>query len=650
MAPIPCSVSQRFLAFLFVLPVLAAMTGCGVDTVNTTTSGTLALHGIVHGGQQPVTSSQIRLYAAGKTGNGSAPRDMLSVTPAGGGAAVDYVTTDSSGNFTITTDYSCTSSSDQVYIVATGGYPGPSPNPALTMVAALGSCVNVPSISNIFIDEVTTAAAAWALAPFTSATGQIGASATNTTGIANAFLDTQLLANSTNGLPAALLSTQSIQTAKLYALANILAGCVNSDGTAACGPLFSAATTPSGSMPTNTWLAALNIVKNPGYHVGPVFMALPAQPPYPSQLTQAPNDWTMTMTVSGGGIFSPTAMGVDPSGQVWVADYYGGVTGYSPQGVPLAGTPYGVGTPQAGDTAPDGEGHGALYEVYGLAVDTSGNVWATVEEKPYHGGTFGSVVTFAGSSSGSALGTELGQFYDTSIDYPESMAPDRLGNVDIGNYASGSVTIYTNAASGTKVQGGVGDYTNSSGGTSSDAAFPVSIAPDGLGGTWIGNNDYTITHVDAYGNLYRPNCCDDVDGITADAQGNGWAANYYGSSISKVSPGSVTNGVYTPGTVLLNQVTGGGITYPAGVALDNGQNVWIANYRGQSISEVSSTGTPVSPSTGYGLDTAMSLPFGISPDASGNLWVTNFGNNTVTMFFGLAAPTSTPVTAPQTAP
>jgi hypothetical protein len=639
---------------LALFPLLAVLSGCGMGPVTQTTSGTLALHGIVHGGQQPVASSQIRLYSAGKTGNGSVPRDMLSVTPTGGGSAVDYVLTDGNGNFNITGDYSCTASTDQVYIVASGGYPGPSANPALVMVAALGPCGTLLShaaTTSVFIDEITTAAAAWALAPFTSASGQVGSSSTNTVGIANAFLDAQVLANSSTGQPATLLSTQTTETGKLYGLANILAGCVNSDGTAACGPLFSAATTPSGSVPTNTWVAALNIVTNPGYHVGPVFLATPTQPPYPSQMTQAPNDWTMTMTVSGGGIFSPTALGVDPSGEVWVADYYGGVTGYSPQGVPLPGTPYGVGTPQAGDYAPNGEGRGVLSEVYGLAVDTRGNVWATVEEQPYHGGTFGSVVAFAGASSGFTLGAELGQSYDTSIDYPESMAPDNAGNIFIGNYAAGSVSVFNyNSGSFTDAKSGIGTYSNGSAGTTSDAAFPVSIAPDGLGGTWIGNNDYTITHVDAFGNLYRPRCCDDVDGMAADAQGNGWAANYYGSSISKVSPGSVSNGVYTPGTVLLNQATGGGLAYPAGIAIDSGQNVWVANYRGQSISEFSSSGTPLSPGTGYGLDTSMSLPFGVSPDASGNLWVTNFGSNTVTMFFGLATPTSTPVAPPETAP
>jgi hypothetical protein len=653
MAPALKQTKHRLLAAIAMLAGFAMMAGCGAGPATETTSISVALHGVVHGGQPPVAGSVIHLYSAGKGGNGTAARDMLSVAATVNGVptTVDYVTTDSNGNFNITGDYSCNSSSDQVYITASGGNPGQGGsvnNAALVMVAALGSCVNVPGISNIYIDEVTTAAAAWALAPFMTSAANVASSSTNTTGIANAFADAQLLANSTNGQPAILASTQVVETGKLYALANALGGCINSDGTTACGPLFAAATPPGGNPPTDTLSAALNIVKNPGYHVTNVYNAIPTQPAYPSQLPQAPSDWTMTMTVYGGGIYDPTGLGVDPQGEVWVADYYGGLTGYTPQGLPLSGSPFGVGTPQSGDYAPDGEGHGELSEVYGLAVNTAGNIWVTVEEQPNHNGTAGSVVGFYGASSGHSLGSTIGQYYDNSLDYPESLAPDKLGNIYIGNYASGSVTVYN--GSGGLVANGLGTYV-ASGSTASDAAFPVSIAPDGLGGAWLSNNDQTVTHADAAGHLYRPTCCDDVDGIVADAQGNGWASNYFSSSVSEVSPGSTSNGVYTPGTVLLNQQTGGGLSYPAHLTVDAGQSVWVANYHGQTISQIAAvTGTVVSPITGYGKDAAMFLPYSITPDASGNLWVSDFGKNALVMFFGLATPTSMPMTPPQTAP
>jgi hypothetical protein len=82
----------------------------------------------------------------------------------------------------------------------------------------------------------------------------------------------------------------------------------------------------------------------------------------------------------------------------------------------------------------------------------------------------------------------------------------------------------------------------------------------------------------------------------------------------------------------------------------------VANYFGRNISEVAGSagtltaGTPISPASGYGLDANLLQPFSIAPDAGGNLWVSNFGNKTLTMFFGLATPTKTPLQPAPTAP
>jgi hypothetical protein len=46
----------------------------------------------------------------------------------------------------------------------------------------------------------------------------------------------------------------------------------------------------------------------------------------------------------------------------------------------------------------------------------------------------------------------------------------------------------------------------------------------------------------------------------------------------------------------------------------------------------------------------MSEPNYIAPDRSGNLWVSNQSNNSITMFYGIAAPTATPIQPIPTAP
>ena len=320
----------------------------------------MSIQGTVHGGQQPVGESSIQLYAAGKAGNGSSAMTLLK----------NAVTTKDDGTFNITGDYTCDAPDDQLYLVATGGNPGLTPkinNASLVLMTAFGSCVNLPTASYIIINEVTTAAAAWALAPFMKSATEIGASSTNAQGLASAFLNAQLLVDSSTGLSATLPSTLEVETGKLYALGDALAPCVNSTGTIGCNKLYAAATPSGGTAPGNTLNAALNIVQNPGQNVAAVFNLINAQAPFPTTLTKAPHDWTMSLTVTGGGLSSPSALGVDSYNNVWVANYSGSLSAFSPQGAPFPSAPYGV---------------GILSEVYGLAVDFNDNIWVTNEESP----------------------------------------------------------------------------------------------------------------------------------------------------------------------------------------------------------------------------------------------------------------------------
>jgi len=396
------------------------VTGCGMGTSAAPDPVQLTVNGGVHGGQQPVVGAHIALYVAGNAGNGSASSSLLTRP----------VLSDANGNFSITGDYSCPSSTAQVYLVATGGNPGLGSggnNPALAMMAPLGSCGNLSPTQFIWINEVTTVAAAWALAPFTQGISHIGASSTNARGLANAFLDAQLIADTSKGTVATLPSNLTTEPGKINALADAMASCINSDGTSGCSPLFSAATPSGGSAPTNTWDAVINIVKNPGNNVAGVFSAIGPQPPFATTLTQAPNDWTLSLTVTGGGMFvsatgvppdeSPETVGIDSQGNVWVGDHSGILSAFSPQGTPLTSTGFGAGN--AG-------------EAFGLAIDASDNVWLTLAEYGSHNGTKGSIGKFAGASSGASMGTST-IYTDNSLNFPYAIAADSNGNFFIAN-------------------------------------------------------------------------------------------------------------------------------------------------------------------------------------------------------------------------
>jgi len=137
-------------------------------------------HGMVHGGQQPVAGATIQLYAVGTTGDGAASTPLLS--PA--------TVSDANGAFNITGTYTCPSSSSLVYIVANGGNPGLAAgtnNAALSLMAALGPCGNLTASTFIFVNEITTIAAVYPLAPFMTSSSAIGSSSTDVAALASAF-------------------------------------------------------------------------------------------------------------------------------------------------------------------------------------------------------------------------------------------------------------------------------------------------------------------------------------------------------------------------------------------------------------------------------------------------------------------------------
>ena len=620
---------------LFCLTGAATLTGCGVGAISTAVpEQSLTIHGEVHGGQSPVSGSTIALYRVGATGLGSAATNLLSQT----------VTSDANGGFTLTGLYRCTNASDQVYIAATGGNPGLSGNQnnaSLAMVAALGNCGDLNANTSIQINELTTMAAAYALAQFATGVSHVGASATNSVGIQNAMANAQLLANTSTGTLPTLPSTQTVETGKLLALADVIATCVNSNGGTPCSTLYSYLNPVNGAAPADTFQAALSIALNPTAKVAQLFDLVGPQSPFPTSLTAAPNDWTVTMTVTGGGLASPTGLGIDATGNVWVADYYGAVSAFTPQAVALSSSGY---SPA-----------GWLSEVYSLAIDANGDVWMTNEESPQHRSSSsvpyskGTLVKFNGVPSG-LPGTPVNWYFDDTVDYPESVTTDSNGWVVMASYRKSVFSIYK--TDGTAVGTGLG--------SGSSIAAPQSVHMDPNHGVWLANSSnllgphFSVSTASSPATatlIAAPTCCSGANGVAVDQGGNGWFSNYMNSTVSEVS---------ATGTVVLNSINGGKnsngvaqISSPGGIFVDGAQNVWVPNYHGNGTvnsgvveiagnNSTAAAGTPLTPYQ-LGMDVNVVEPFAALGDASGNLWVTSHGNDSLVVFFGLAAPTKTPV-------
>ena len=570
----------------------------------------------VKAGAQPVAGAAVQLYAAGTNGNGSAGSVLLA----------SPIVTGAAGSATIPAGFVCPGAGSLLYLVSSGGTVGLSPaaNAGLKWMAAVGPCSSVAAGSTYAVDETTTVAAAYALAPF-YVSGQIGASSSNIVGLGNAFLTAGTLADPVTGTsPGSLLPAQAVSpAARVNSVANMLNACAVNAST--CGALFSATTVTT--MPANTLDAAFNLAQHPAANVAALYGQSLLSQAYAPALTSRPADWTMFLTLSGGGLNSPSGIGVDASGSVWVASYFNAASKFSPVGA--AQFPAGI------------TGYG-IDNSYGLAIDANNNVWIP-NEIPFTATGIGSVTEL--SAAGAAL-SGSGGFQNGGLDYPLSVAIDPNGTVWVVDFGNSHLTLLDQL--GTPLSG-------SAGYTTPLFAFPIVVAVDANHFGWVGNLASTfVTRVAPDGSSFvNFNCCNGAAGIALDQGNNVWIANYYGNSVSLIA----NTGIASTGTIVsAGAYTGlGSLERPQGIAVDGAGNVWVANYRMPYLTELAGTGsgapgTSLSPAAGLGADAGLLEAYALAVDASGDVWVSNQGSNTVTKFIGLASPVKTPLSGLPQAP
>jgi hypothetical protein len=580
-----------------VLVLLLVSCGQGVQTTPTMPQ----VQGAVHGGQQPVVGANIALFAAGSSGYGSANTSILSST----------VTSNSNGNFSITGLYTCPSASAQMYLVATGGNSGAGTNSSLALMAALGSCSNLSSSTFVDINEVTTVAAAYALAPFMATNSgtpgaSIGASSTNSQGLSQAFTTASNLVNVASGKPggASLPSSATVPSTELYTLADILATCVNSNGISGeCSALFADATPSGGTAPQNTIDAIFDIAQNPSNNVTALYNLVTGTPPFQPTLGAAPNDWTVAINYTDATLSAPQALVVDSSGNIWVGNTGGNsLTKFSNGGTVLSGT--------LGYTG------GGLSTPRWATIDTGGNIWLSNANN--------SVSKF--SSGGVAISGSSG-ITNAAINAPQGIAAYSNG---VRVFASNSGASSVSAFSGSSY---LTSYTL--GGLSNP--YGMVIAGTNFWAT-NGNNSLTRTVVNGSapanftgGGLNSPR------GIAFDHSTNAWVANHGNASLSEFN---------SAGTAITTSsgYTGGGLVDPSEIAVDGDGNVWITNPTGNCLSKFKNSGSAISSSSGFTAGGLGTLG-GLGIDGSGNLWVAVTSTNTVAELVGVAAPVVTPLAA-----
>ncbi len=270
---------------------------------------------------------------------------------------------------------------------------------------------------------------------------------------------------------------------------------------------------------------------------------------------------------------SPYGIAIDSSGNVWVANYLSNnITELNSSGTTI-GT-YTV---------------GAFPET--IAIDASGNVWVT------NGGS--NNVTKL-NSSGTTIGT-----YPVGAG-PWGIAIDSSGNVWVANNGSNNVTELN--SSGTTI----GTYGAGSG--------PWCIAIASSGNIWVTNNDNTVTEITSSGiTIGTYGVGSSPAGIAIDSSGNVWVANACGNDPHCLSPIGTVTKLNSSGTTIGTYAVG---RTPWGIAIDSSGNVWVTNAGSNNVTELNSSGTTIGTYTA-----GFNTPIGIAIDSSGNVWVANSGNS-----------------------
>jgi sugar lactone lactonase YvrE len=619
------------------------------------------IRGTVHGGQQPISGAHLYVYAAGTGGYGGASLSLLNQYSTGSypttqdGNGNYYVTTDSGGGFALSGEYGCTPG-QQVYLYATQGDSGAGPNSAIGLMAALGQCPSngtfAASLPFVGVNEVTTIAAAYAMAGFAvDAThvsddeGVVG----NTTsgqaqsGMANAFANAANLVNVSTGgtFPVTPAGNGIVPQSEINTLGNILAACVNTTGpsSSGCSSLLAAATsdgTSTGTRPQETATAAINIAHHPAASgILALIANQPAGSPFQPSLstTSTPNDFTISLFFSGGGMnivegagtVEAGAIAIDGSGDAWIANSGtpGGITELSSTGAALS--------PATGYTG------GGIYFANDVAIDSSGNAWVSNAAGTATANANGSVTKLSGTGGGVLSSPSTG-YTGGGITGPGRIAIDGLGDVWISN---NNGTISELSGAGVAAGGSPFSGTNF-------AQIGNYIAIDAYENVWARATSgglYKLSNagVPAAGVPYDSSQ-GGIGPIAVDASGNVWAG--YSTTSSGVLEFS------NSGTLSLNSpMTGGGLNgNPERIAIDGTGNVWVST---SGIVELSNAGAILSGSNGFLGPSNVGGPNGIAVDGSGDVWVVNSGYsrsgttypNGVSEFIGAASPVVTPLAA-----
>ena len=334
-------------------------------------------------------------------------------------------------------------------------------------------------------------------------------------------------------------------------------------------------------------------------------------------------------TLAGGSdsSFMPTALAVDATGMVYVAQKYTAtVLKITPAGLvmPLAGAAYATGSI-------DGAGAAARFNYPGgIAVDTAGTVYVadtqnnTIRKISPAGG----VTTLAGSAAEGGYGSTDGIGAAARFLSPMGLTMDGAGNIYAADSGNNTIRKITLAGLVTTVAG-TASGAGSADGNGTSARFNnagyIDVGPSGSSYKANSGNNLTAGKFNYSGN------------VAMDGAGNVYVADNGNNTIRKITPAGVVS-TLAGMTGVSGSADGVAVTAtfnnPNGVAVDIAGNVYVADAGNHKIRKISAAGIVTTiaggdwesaANSGFAGFSPGSVPVSIAVDASGNIFVADSG-------------------------
>lgn len=355
-------------------------------------------------------------------------------------------------------------------------------------------------------------------------------------------------------------------------------------------------------------------------------------------------------------MFYPSAVAVDASGDVFIADSGNGrVREVNSDGIINTFAGGGTNAPKNGIATTNLE----LGSVDGVAVDSSGNLF--VADGGYNYifkiSTNGIVTIFAGNGSQTVLYSgDGGPATNAALNAPQGLALDAFGNLFIADEGNSRIRkVDTNGIIATVAGNGetayAGDGTPA---TNASLSSPTAVVADAWGDLFIadsGNNVIRTVNTNGIintiagkvaggysgdGGLATNALLSNPLGVALDASGDIFIADTENMRVRQVGTNGIINnlagGAIGDGGPALNAE----VSIPFGVAVDSFGNLFIADSDNGRIRKVGSNGiiTTVAGSGTNGFsgdggpatNAALSFPFAVAPDHQGNFFIVDYEN------------------------